>query len=50
MSDIKVNVSSAKDNKLVTVTLEGKIKPVQWDEFVEKLKALAKQYGITVQS
>jgi hypothetical protein len=48
MSDIKLHVSSAQGNKLVTVTFEGKIKTVHWDEFIEKLKALAKQYGITV--
>lgn len=48
MSDINVSASRGKGAKKKTVYIKGKHTKVQWDEFKAKLKAVAKQSGLTV--
>ena len=47
MSDsVSGSISRGRDEKQVTVTFSGKLKPNEWDELFEQLKALAEKVGI----
>ena len=48
MSDTRGRTRRAKGGQSKTFKVEGTLKPAEWAELFEKLKALLKQYGVTL--
>lgn len=48
MSDSKGNIAAGKAQQKLTVEVTGKLKPEQWAELTEKLRALAKSYNADI--
>jgi hypothetical protein len=48
MSDTRANIAAGNAQQKLTVELTGKLKPEQWAELTEKLRALAKSSNATI--